>query len=100
MNNELLCKICNIKFDFQLAREFHFDIVHNCRAYMCKICEKTEDSQYRGLQYTYFELLDHNITFHDDNPYIILNLQKYIKMKNVEHSYREKKITRYSIVTM
>ena len=45
MNDELLCKICNIKFDFQLAREFHFDIVHNCRAYMCKICENSEDSQ-------------------------------------------------------
>ena len=73
MNDELLCKICNIKFDFQLAREFHFDIVHNCRAYMSKICEKSEDSQYRGLQYTYFELLDHNITFHGDNPYILLN---------------------------
>ena len=73
MSDELFCKICNIKFDFQLAREFHFDIVHNCRAYMCKICEKSEDSQYKRLQYTYFELLDHNITFHGDNPYILLN---------------------------
>ena len=73
MNDELLCKICHIKFYFQLAREFHFDIVHNCHAYMSKICEKSEEAQYKGLLYTYFELLDHNITKHGDNPYILLN---------------------------
>ena len=87
MNKELLCRICNIKFDFKLAREFHFNLVHNCRAYMCKICEKSEDSQYKGSQYIHLELLDHNITFHEDNPYILLNLLIHIKMENVEHSY-------------
>ena len=65
--------------------------VLNCHAYMSKICEKGEEAQYKGLLYTYFELLDHNITFHGDNPYILLNhLNIYIKMENVERPYRVK----------
>ena len=50
-------------FKFQFAREVHFDIVHNFCMYMCKLCEKGEDPEQKGIKYSYFELLDHSYSF-------------------------------------
>ena len=72
MNRALLCKVCRKKFNFQLAREFHCDIIHDIHIYMCKICDNIKESQYRGIQYSYFQLLDHIYNFHDSNPYILI----------------------------
>lgn len=73
MNEDLTCKLCMKKFKFQIAREFHFDVIHNFSFYMCKICENTKDSPQKGFSYTYFELLDHTYKYHNENPYIILD---------------------------
>ena len=54
MNEELTCKICMKRFRFQFAREFHFDVVHNYRVYMCKTCENSEYWEDKGFSYTYF----------------------------------------------
>ena len=73
-------------FKFQFAREVHFDIVHNFCMYMCKLCEKGEDPEQKGIKYSYFELLDHGYSFHEKNPYIIL---KYLNIfsKNGEQFF-------------
>lgn len=78
MSTELICRICNIEFDFQLALECHLDFIHNLRAYMCEICDISEGSYYKGSLYTYFELIDHKYCVHGQNSYIILkNLNIY-----------------------
>lgn len=77
MNEELTCKLCMKTFRFQIAREFHFDVVHNFRMYMCKNCENSENWEDRGFTYTYFELLDHIYKCHEENPYMIL---KYLNI--------------------
>ena len=78
MITELICKICNIKFDFQLALECHLDFTHNLSAYMCAICDNSESSYHKGSQYTYFELIDHKLCVHGQNFYNILqNLNTY-----------------------
>lgn len=77
MNEELTCKLCMKTFRFQIAREFHFDVVHNFRMCMCKNCENSENWEDRGFTYTYFELLDHIYNCHEENPYMIL---KYLNI--------------------
>ncbi len=77
MNEELTCKLCMKTFRFQIAREFHFDVVHNFRMYMCKNCENSGNWEDRGFTYTYFELLDHIYNCHEENPYMIL---KYLNI--------------------
>ena len=69
MSDDLTCKLCMKKFKFQSAREFHFDIIHNFRIYMCQICEHTKDHPQKGISYSYFELQDHIYKLHDQNPY-------------------------------
>ena len=69
----LTCKLCMETFKFQLAREFHFDVIHNFCMYMCKYCENSEDQEQKGITYSYFELLDHIYSFHGKNPYTVLN---------------------------
>ena len=54
MENDLTCHLCGKTLKHQFAREFHFDVVHGFRAYMCRICDRSEDSEHRGSQYTYF----------------------------------------------
>ena len=72
MKEDLTCNLCMKTFKFQFAREVHFDIVHNFCMYMCKLCEKGEDPEQKGIKYSYFELLDHSYSFHEKNPYVIL----------------------------
>lgn len=73
MNEELTCKLCMKTFKFQIAREFHFDVIHNFCMYMCKYCENSEDQEQKGITYSYFELLDHIYSFHGTNPYSVLS---------------------------
>ena len=73
MNEELTCKLCMKTFKFQIAREFHFDVIHNFCMYMCKYCENSEDQEQKGITYSYFELLDHIYSFHGKNPYTVLS---------------------------
>ena len=73
MNEELTCKICMKRFRFQFAREFHFDVVHNYRVYMCQTCENSEYWEDKGFSYTYFELLDHWLKVHNEDPFKILS---------------------------
>ena len=72
MNRALSCKVCRKKFNFQPAREFNCDIIHDININMCKICDNIKESQYRGIQYSYFQLLDHIYDFHDSNPYTLI----------------------------
>ena len=81
MDNDLTCQLCGKTFRHQFAREFHFDVVHGFRAYMCRICDRSEDSEHRGSQYTYFEYLDHLIKYHNGNPYKILY---YLNVCNIQ----------------
>ena len=57
-----------------------FDVVHGFRAYMCRICERREDSEHRGSQYTY-QIIDHLIKYHNGNPYKILY---YLNVCNIQ----------------
>ena len=73
MNEERTCTLCMKIFRFPFAREFHFDVIHNCSMYMCNICENSEDWKDKGFTFPYFELLDHIYKCHDKHPYTILN---------------------------
>ena len=74
MNEELTCKLCVKTFRFQIAIEFHFDVVHNYHVYMCQSCEEnSENWEVKGFTYTYFELLDHIYKCHEENPNTLFN---------------------------
>ena len=73
MKEDLTCNLCMKTLKFQFAREVHFDIVHNFCMYMCKYCENSEDQERKGITYSYFELLDHEYSFHGKNTYGVLS---------------------------
>lgn len=56
------------RFRFQFAREFRFDVVHNCHVYMCQTCENSENWEDKGVTYTDFELLDDIYRCHYEHP--------------------------------
>ena len=48
-------------------------MVHNYRVYMCQTCENSEYWEDKGFSYTYFELLDHWLKVHNEDPFKILS---------------------------
>ena len=77
MDEELTCNLCMKSFISHYALSLHIDIIHTFN-YKCwnKVCNK-------GFMYSYFELLDHFVKVHGEDPFKILSYLEYT-LKNVE----------------
>ena len=67
MDEELTCNLCMKSFISHYALSLHIDIIHTFN-YKCwnKVCNK-------GFMYSYFELLDHFVKVHGEDPFKILS---------------------------
>ena len=70
MDEELTCNLCMKSFISHYALSFHMDVIHSLPHYKCRACESIEN---KGFMYSYFELLDHFVKVHGEDPFKILS---------------------------
>ena len=73
MDEELTCNLCMKSFISHYALSLHMDIIHTFN-YKCQTCESSEN---KGFMYSYFELLDHFVKVHGEDPFKILSYLEY-----------------------
>ena len=45
------------------------DVIHSLPHYKCRACESRENWENKGFMYSYFELLDHFVKEHEEDPF-------------------------------
>ena len=77
MDEELTCNLCMKSFISHYALSFHMDVINSLPHYKCRACEDSENRENKGFIYSYFELLDHFVKVHGEDPFKILSYLEY-----------------------
>ena len=73
MDEELTCNLCMKSFISPYTLSFNRDVTHSLPHYKCRACESSENWENKGFMYSYFELLDHFVKVHGEDPFKILS---------------------------